>query len=520
MPKWHLRKGAFWVRAMGALLWASALWWANAQTPRYTPQQLLDEVQYRAFRFFWEQADPNTGLVSDRAHNRAPETRTLASISATGYALASLPIAVERKWITRKQAAQRAHLTLQFILEKMPNIHGWYYHFVDKRTGERVWSSEVSTIDTALLVIGALTCGQYFAGTNIQRLANTLYNRLDWTWIRTNGGTRPDKQTLSMGWRPERGFITSEWNMYSEATLLYLLGLGADKNPLPRTCWESWTRKFFTYQGWQTLEGGPLFIHQMTPIYYHLRHRRDRLGFDYWVSSTNAMHIHRKFCQTKAKERKTYRANIWGLNASDGPKGYMAYGVPEPEDGTVSPTGVLAAILFTPEEAIAAGFTMYVQYGNKIWGKYGFSNAFNVDADWYGPDVIGIDLGMAMLAIENYRTGLIWRLIESHPSTWRAYKAAGLRKTQEACPRALYKQVERADIFESFTGVMLPFSLLLPSSQKTTNGGRASWRAKISQEEKGAPPPYGPYFEKSLCLHGTLRLPSTASLVPSSAYFG
>lgn len=434
---------ALFARVVWAFVWVLALLLAEAQTPRYTPTQLLDEVQYRAFRFFWEQADPNTGLVNDRAHNNGPETRTVASIASTGYALAALPIAVERKWITREHAAQRARLTLRFIVNTMPNVHGWYYHFVDRRTGERVWNSELSSIDTALLVVGALTCGQYFSGTDIPRLADTLYDRLDWTWMRTNGGTLPNKQTLSMGWRPERGFITSEWNTYCEATLLYLLGLGAKKDPLPAACWESWARKLFTYQGLQTLEGGPLFIHQMVPIYYNLRNRRDRLGFDYWVSSVNAMRIHRKFCLDRAKERKTYGPNIWGLNASDGPKGYMAYGVPEPEDGTVSPTGALAAILFVPEAAISAGYTMYVQYSNRIWGRYGFSNAFNVGADWYGPDVIGIDLGMALLAIENHRTGLIWRLLESHPSTARAYRAAGFRVTQEASPRALYKRVER-----------------------------------------------------------------------------
>lgn len=409
---------------------------ARAAPAPMTDVTLLNEVQRRAFRFFWEKADGRTGLVQDRARNSGTDRYTVASIASTGYGLAALPIAVERGWIKRGQATERARRTLTFLLG-MPHKRGWLYHFVDKRNGRREWNSEISTIDTSLLVAGALVCGQYFAGTEVQRLAERLYNRLDWQWMLTNGGAQPDKLFVSHGWRPERGFIPNNWAKHDEASLLYLLGMGASKAPLPPKSWAAWGRPLFRYGQWETLTGGPIFLHQMPHGYYDFRNRRDSLGYDYWVSSVHATRIHRQFCIDRMGQRKTYGPNIWGINASDGPNGYVAYGIPEPEDGTISPTGALASIPFVPELSLAAGRTIYARHGGKIWGRYGFANAFNVDANWYDPDVIGIDLGMALLAIENHRTGLIWRLMGKHPSTARAFAAAGLRITQEKEPRVL-----------------------------------------------------------------------------------
>jgi hypothetical protein len=178
-------------------------------------------------------------------------------------------------------------------------------------------------------------------------------------------------------------------------------------------------------------------MHQMAHAYYDFKDLRDPLGWDYWVSSANATRINRQFCIDNASKRKTYGPQTWGLNASDGPDGYIAYGVPAPEDGTVSPSGALASILFTPDLSKAAAREMYSRFGDRIWGRYGFADSFNVDRGWYDPDVIGIDLGMVLLAIEDYRTGRIWKLLRSHPATVRALEAAGLRKTTEPAPRPL-----------------------------------------------------------------------------------
>ncbi|HZP84102.1 MAG TPA: glucoamylase family protein [Chthonomonadaceae bacterium] len=396
-----------------------------------TDEQLLTEVQRRAFRFFWEQSDPKTGLTNDRAKNfTEKDDQTVASIASTGYALTALPVAVEHRWIERQAAYDRALRTLRFVHDKLPNVHGWHYHFVDKRTGERVWKCELSSIDTCLLVIGALTCGQYFKGTEVERLANAIYDRMDWTWMRTNGGTRPNKKVVSMGWKPEDGWIKSDWGHYCELMLLYLLGLGSKTDPLPTDSWTAWERNVVEYHGMKTLAGGPIFMHQMAHGYYDFHNQKDSLGWDYWQTSVAATRMNRQYCLDRMKTRKTYGPNVWGLNASDGPDGYRAYGVLDEEDGTVSPTGAIASLSFTPDLSLAAARTMYQQYGAKIWGRYGFSNAFNVDRDWYDPDVIGIDLGMALVAIENYRTGWIWKLLASHPATRRAWAAAGFHPSK------------------------------------------------------------------------------------------
>jgi len=312
---------------------------------------------------------------------------------------------------------------------------------VDKHTGERVWQSEFSTIDTVLLVAGALSAGQYFGARvpEIAALSDQLYRRLDWWWVLTNDGTQPDKRMVSQGTRLESGFITNNWWDYSEAVMLYLLGLGAPEKPLPHACWEAFERPLEKYSGFEWLRAGPIFIHQMPYGYFNLRNQRDRLGFDYWLSSTNAMTINRRFCQYRAKKRKTYAEGFWGLNASDGPDGYKPYGVAgDPEDGTVSPTGAIASVTFTPDLALSVAQTMYEKDGGVLWGKYGFTNAFNVDRNWHSPDVIGIDLGMALLAIENYRSGLIWKLMSGFDGTARALAAAGFQENVNAEKKLLF----------------------------------------------------------------------------------
>jgi hypothetical protein len=399
--------------------------------------QLLAEVERRAVRFFWEQADPATGLINDRANNFGGDSYSVASIASTGYGLAALAIGVERGWLDRTEAVARARTTLQFALAAS-NQRGWLLHFVDKHTGERVWESEYSSIDTALLMAGASVCGQYFlrSAPEIAYLSDQLYRRIDWWWMLTNGGARQEKQVLSHGWRPESGFIEYDYGAYSEAILLYLLALGAPEKPLPRTVWDAVARPLQSYAGLESLRAGPIFIHQMPFGFFDLRNQRDWLGYDYWVSSTNAMKIHRQFCLDHAAERETYAKGFWGLNASDCPDGYRAYGAPDgPEDGTVSPTGAICSITFNPHLGISAARAFYDQSGDVPWGNYGFVNAFNIDRDWYSPDVIGIDLGMALLAIENYRSRFVWNLMHACPSTNRALAVAGFHFIAEPDPR-------------------------------------------------------------------------------------
>jgi hypothetical protein len=414
---------------------------APTQTP-LTDEQLLEELQRRAVLYFWEKADPGTGLVNDRANNFGADDYTAATSAATGYGLAALPIGVERGWLNRNEAAARARTTLRFLLT-MPHEHGWMVHFIDKRNGQRLWDSEFSSMDTALLVAGAIVCGQYFARDtstiDISVLSNALYRRIDWRWMLTNNGVQPDKRVLSHGWRPETGFIGYDYGAYSEAILIYLLGLGAQVNPLPKRTWEAIERSLQTYAGTKALKGGPIFIHQMPSGFFYFRNQRDKLGFDYWASSTNAMKIHRQYCIDRAAEVQTYARGLWGLNASDGPDGYAPYGaIDGPEDGTVSPTGAISSVTFVPTLAYSIARLLYGKFGHALWGNYGFANAFNIDRDWCSRDVIGIDLGMALLAIENHRSGLVWTLMDSFYATAPALRAAGFHLTLEPEPRPVY----------------------------------------------------------------------------------
>ncbi|MCS7309697.1 MAG: glucoamylase family protein [Armatimonadota bacterium] len=404
-------------------------------------QQLMHEVQKRAWQFFWNESHPQTGLTKDRANNFREDEYTVSSLASTGYALAANAVAVQRGWLERKQAERRALRTLRFVLDDMFHFHGWLYHFVDWRDGKRVWNCEVSTIDTALFLAGALLAAELFQG-EVARLVDRFYRRLDFEVMRTDGGSKPDEMRFTHGWRPEEGFLKNRWDYYCEHIILYILALGAPHQQMPERMWSAWGRPQVDYRGrYPHLLGGPLFVHQMSHHYIDLRGRRDRLGWDYWVSSVNATLANRQYCIDQRERFKTFDTHVWGITASDGPDGYRGYapfGIGDPSDGTVAPTAPIGSVIFTPNEALRAMQTMYDRYGQRIWGRYGFSNAFNVDRDWWDQDVIGIDLGMALLAIENYRTGNVWRLFLRRPEVQRGTQRAGLRVTREKPPRPLH----------------------------------------------------------------------------------
>jgi hypothetical protein len=404
--------------------------------------ELLLEVQHRAVRFFWEQTDDETGLAKDRANNFNEDSYKLASLSGTGYALAALPIAVEHGWLDRKKSIERALMTLGFVRD-LDHVHGWLPHFVELESGERLPGQEVSTIDTALFFAGALVCARYFGlradGAQVEQAVADLFDRLDWLWMLTNGGSKPEKKVISHGWTPEHQFLPYNYADYSEAILLLLLGLGAEQEPLPPTCWDAVERRLQTYAGIESIEGDPIFIHQMPFGYFDFRNCRDRLGYDYSTSSANAMRIHHRYCEDHRSDSATFAAGFWGLNASDGPDGYRAYGAPNgPSDGTVSPTGAIGALPFDRSLGVSALHALASQKELPLWGRYGFSNSFNLDRHWATPDVIGIDLGMVLLAIENYRTGLVWKLMGSTQIARRAVKSIGLKVTAEPSPRLVY----------------------------------------------------------------------------------
>jgi len=378
--------------------------------------QFLDQVERAALDFFLNEHHPNTGLVKDRADNFSPDHNTIASIASTGFGLTSMVVGAERGWIPREEAQKYCEKTLKFFLEQMETEHGFYYHFVRWDTGARVRGSELSSIDTAIFTAGALTAGIYFKGTPVEGLANRIYERIDFPWMLNHG------KTLSLGWDPaQQKFLNRRWNDYNESFILYLLAIGSPTHPVPATSWREVNKRIGIYGDYTLIYSPPLFTHQFPQVWADLRNKND--GFaDYFENSRIATIVNRLFCLDHRNQFKTYSENSWGLTASDGPGGYRAYGSgpgSSNHDGTVAPTAVGSSIVFTPELSLGALKSMYENHKKKIWGKYGFSDSFNLDRDWFDRDVLGIDQGPLLLMIENARSGLIWKLFMKHTGAVR-----------------------------------------------------------------------------------------------------
>jgi hypothetical protein len=385
----------------------------------------LDDLSKREFAFFLEQGDPKTGLVADRAGTSGSQPTGVASVASTGFGLSALCLGAERGWVSPGQARSRAKAALRFLLKSAPQEHGFFYHFIDMKTGERKWSSEVSTIDTALLLAGVLTARQCFAGdAEITALATAIYERVDFPWM-----LKGEPPLLSMGWKPESGFIAARWDTYSEHMILDLLAIGSPTHPIPAKTWDGWRRDRVSYSTYSYIAGDkPLFIHQYSQAYVDFRGRKDGHGVDYFENSVQATLAQRQFFIDLAKEFPTYSADVWGLTASDSAGGYTAWGAPPRDpsiDGTVVPCAAGGSLMFTPVESLAALAAMKKRWGGKIYGRYGFADAFNPKTGWTGPDVIGIDVGITLLSAENLRDGRIWKWFMKNPEIGRAMTKAG-----------------------------------------------------------------------------------------------
>lgn len=403
-------------------------------------QAFLDDLERRAVRFFDEQSDPATGLVRDRA--RADGTmhdaghRDVASIAATGFGLTALCIAAERGWMTRPAAVKRARRALAFLDGKFPDERGWRYHFVDVHSGARAWKSELSSVDTAWLLTGVLAVRGCFGDDKaIVRHATALYSRVDFRWM-LNGSP----SLLSMGWTPEHGFLDARWNHYCELMALYLLAIGSPSMPIPAAAWQAWSRPVVTFGAYQFVGAAdPLFVHQYSQAWIDFRARQEpgASGIDWWQNSMTATRAHRAFCISLAKKFRGYSPEVWGITASDGPSGYQAWGGPPahgPIDGTVVPAAAGGSLMLTPDIALPALVTMKARWGAKIYGRYGFADAFNPKTGWVDPDVLGIDLGIMLLSAENLRTGRVWDWTMASPELRAALDAVVPRKA--AAPTA------------------------------------------------------------------------------------
>lgn len=383
----------------------------------------LDELERASFLFFRECAHPTTGLVKDRDKAAGAASFRVASIAATGFGLSAWCLADQRGWVTSAQARDYVLKTLRFIAREFPNERGFYFHFVDWETGAREWNSELSSIDTALLLCGVLTCRAYFADAEIRALATEIYDRADFDWMR-NGGA-----TLTHGWKPESGFLNSRWNSYCELMMLYLLALGSNRHPISPDAWHAWKRPVLRYAGEEFIydPAAPLFIHQYSHAWFDFRGKRDAYA-DYFENSVKATRAHREFCATLSAEFPHYSRELWGISASDSAKGYVVWGGPPrfgPIDGTLVPCAVAGSLPFLPRECVATLRLMRERFGDRIWNRYGFVDAFNPMTGWVAPDVIGIDVGITLMMAENARTGFFNRTFMRNPEMRRAMDRAG-----------------------------------------------------------------------------------------------
>lgn len=398
--------------------------------------EFLEDLERRSFQYFWEQADPQTGLVPDRARTDASpldeKHRDVGSIAATGFGLTALCIAAERGWISPAQARERTRNSLRFFANRAYQQHGWFYHWLDIKTGERRWNSEVSSIDTALLLGGVLTARQFFkTDREIFDLATRVYERVDFRWM-LNG----DPLLLSHGWKPESGFLKSQWDTYSEDTILYLLAIGSPSHSISFRSWYALWRDRYRYEGYAyfTTIGVPLFMHQYAHAWIDFRKRRETIGsdhIDYFQNSINATLAHRAFCKNLAYDFKSFSDDLWGITASDSAKGYLAWGGPprDPDiDGTLVPAAAGGSLMFTPELSLKSLQAMRDKYGQRIYGRYGFADAFNPGTGWVDTDVIGINQGIILLSAENARSGNVWRWFMRNEEIPRAMRLIGLLK--------------------------------------------------------------------------------------------
>lgn len=412
----------------------------------------LDRLQRDTFRYFAEEINLDNGLIADNTRADSP-----SSIAVIGFALTAYPIAVERKYMSRAEAVKRALISLHFFHdgpqgpgEDAIGYNGFYYHFLDMKTGRRFGDAEISTIDTTYLIAGALTAAEYFnrdtaEERELRALANSLYDRADWQWAQNKA------LTVTHGWRPKKGFIKYRWNGYSEALILYILGLASRTYPLPEESYRAWTK---TYQwkriyGREFLYAGPLFIHHLSHLWIDFRGIQDDYmrgkAINYFENSRRAIYAQQEYAMRNPKNFAGYGRFSWGITASDGPgpatrringkkvrfHAYLARAIPfGPDDGTLSPWAVAASLPFAPEVVLPTLHRINVDFP-EITNKYGFKCSYNPTftaggrKGWVSQGYYGLDQGPIVMMIENYRTGLIWRLMRRCPHIVNGLRRAG-----------------------------------------------------------------------------------------------
>lgn len=402
-------------------------------------EKIIELEARGCFDFFWNEANINSELGYGLIRDRVPSSKSMASIASVGFGLAALVIGVERKWISYAEGHERVEGTLSTLLYNVEHVNGFFYHFVDMETGKRYGNSEISNIDTAIVLCGAITCGEYFEG-EIKGMVEKLYARVKWEWFR-------DKHTnmFYMGYSPERGF-EGWWDFYAEQLMMYFLGAGSPTYPVNPEMFYDFMRHEASYGEHNFINSwfGSIFTYQFSHAFFDFRDTEDKQGVNWWENSKEATLGNRQFCIDNSKKFKTFGENSWGLTACDGPYGYSGkygaapsgsipmgrFNMEHANDGTVTPCGAAGSIVFTPRESLKA-LNYYYNNFPKLWGKYGFKDAYNLDVApaWYGEDYLGIDKGISLLMLENFGTGLIWKYFMKNKYVKLGLKRCGVVKT-------------------------------------------------------------------------------------------
>lgn len=388
-------------------------------------QVILDELEL-GFHFFWELANQNTsspgyGLIPDRFNTVTGNPGNVSSIASVGYGLTAIPIGIEAGWITRVEGEERAYRTL-VTMQNLERTHGFWYHFLDMNSGVRVWNSEVSIIDSAIMINGALVAGRFFGG-RVQDLAYQLYEEMEWNWYFDHVSNK-----FYMSYKPEVGF-QGYWDMYGEQLMIYVLAAGSPNYAVGKGAYQlmkflsTKTSSTENYGSFYLTWTGSLFTYQYSHSWFDFKSYNDQTGFNWFTNSVNAVDAAIAYAKTQTSRFIGIHENSWGMSASDGPTGYVgpygsapSAGNAHVVDGTVPAYGAVGSIVFRPEKAIAAA--EHYKTFERFWSIYGFKGAYNLSYSangWFAPDIIGIDKGIAVLMIENYLSGMIWEIYMEVP---------------------------------------------------------------------------------------------------------
>ncbi len=400
-------------------------------SPGPSDNAFLDALEQQGCLYFWEQANPSNGQVLDHASNNlggAFDTSTTeSSIAATGFGLAALCVADSRGYQQHAQIVDRVKTTLNFHLNQMPERNGFLYHFNDVNTGQALPGTNCSSMDMAILLCGALAASAWLQDATVTSLATQLYERVNWPWM-LNGGS-----TFAQAWDAVNGFTQTRYDSYCELMMLYLLAMGSPAYPIAATCWDAFSRPSIAYEGYTYISNGsdPLFTHQYSHAWFDFRNKRDAYA-DYFANSIAATQAHETFCLACPSVADAYYTqDYWGITSSDYVGGYTAWGGPPalgPIDGTVVPCAAAGSLVFLPNQCLSMLQALKTSWGAAgAWGRYGFVDAFHPSANWYCPDVLGIDQGISVLMAENLRTGLIWTAFMNIPACTAAMQLAGFR---------------------------------------------------------------------------------------------